>query len=216
MSFLKLIYYGLLALCLITLLINRKKINSIYYWFIPLIGFGVITQVIGDIVNYSLAAENKQTFMFHFYQPIEYMLLALFYWRLLEGKIVKKIVLISIPLFISFCIYYYSTNIKSYLGPDFTNFTLEAILITGLVAIFFLQLFKSEEYLNLTTYPAFWINTGNLFFYGGNLFVMGLHYYLAKQDSKLAEEFLSINHYLNLLLYMLYIIAFVCSKTNRK
>lgn len=215
MPYLKVIYYGLLALCLITLLLNKRNLNNKYYWFIPLIVIGITTQAIGDIINYGLQLEDKKTFMFHIYQPLEYVLLAMFYLQLLKGKIIKGFILVSIPLFVSFCIYYYASNAKSYLGPDFTHFTVEAILIIFFVSIFFFQLFKLEECLALNTYPAFWINTGNLFFYGGNLFVMGFHFYLNKHDTILAQEFLSINHYLNLLLYVLYIIAFSCSKTNK-
>lgn len=134
MPFLKMIYYGLLVFSLITLLLNKRKLNKKYYWFIPLISIGIITQVAGDIVNHGLLPGHKKTFMFHIYQPLEYVILALFYWQLLQGKIIKRLVLISIPMFVSFCIYYYSTNAKAYLGPDFTHFSVEAIL-TGALSI---------------------------------------------------------------------------------
>ena len=212
MPVLKVFYYGLLVLSLITLLLNYKKLGKSYIWFIPLLSLAIITQASSDIINWELRQGEKKYFIFHFYQPVEYTLLALFYWQLFKASFIKKFILISIPAFIVFCIFYYSSDIKSFLGPDFTNFTLQAILISLFVIYFFVELFKSQENVHLSSYPAFWINTGNLFFYSGCLFVMGIHFYLHNRDSKLAENLLSINHYLNLLLYLSYIIGFSCRK----
>jgi len=211
----KLIYYGLLGLCLVTLLLYYKRLGKEYIMFLPLIVFAILTQVIGDVVNQDLPLEEKKSFMFHIYQPIEYSLLALFYYQTLMGRKLKTVILITIPLFIIFCVYYYSSNSQSFSGPDFTDFTVEAILICIFVIIFFSQLLNRRVYLTLTSYPSFWINTGNLIFYAGNLLVMGAHFYISKQDVKLAEELLVINHYSNLFLCILYLIGFGCLKKKK-
>jgi hypothetical protein len=44
---------------------------------------------------------------------------------------------------------------------------------------------------------------------------MGLHFVLQQQNKELADGLLKINHYLNLLLYLFYLIAFTWSYKNR-
>jgi hypothetical protein len=214
MPYLKIVYYGLLALSLITLLFNLKRLDRVYYWFIPLISLAIVVQVLGDV----LKANNVKgySFVFHIYQPLEYVLLASFYYRLLKNRWAKKSIVLSVVAMIGFSVIYYSSNYHSFYGADFIDFCVQSVFISVWVIIFFGELLRSQEQLNLAKYPAFWINSGNLLFYAGCLFVMGLYFYLHKTDEKLANDLLQINHYLNLILYLLYSIAFICTRERIK
>lgn len=207
MSFLKMLYYGLLGICLFTLLFNIKKLNRIYYWFIPLIIFAITVQVSEEILRLNNIKGNS--FVFHIYQPVEYSLLALFYYSLIKHKVVKMMILLSVPAMLFFSIYYYTWGPGLFYGPDFIDFCIEAFFVCIWVVVFFFELLKSEENLKLATYPAFWINAANLLFYGGCLLVMGVYYYLVSRNKTLANQLLYINYYLNLVLYCMYTIAFI-------
>lgn len=205
---LKVIYYGLLAVSLLTLLSNIRRLNKVYYLFIPLIVLGITVQVFGDVLkNYNI---KGYSFVFHLYQPAEYSILALFYYSLIRNSLVKKAILVSVAAVVIFSAFYYSLNETSFYGGDFTDFCIAAFFICIWVVVFFIELLQSEENLNLIAYPAFWINAGNLLFYGGCLLIMGVYFYLHNRNATLAAELLKINYYLNLILYCMYTIAFLC------
>ena len=204
---LKFVYYGLLVICLAALLLNARRLNKIYYWFIPLIIFAITVQVFSEVLE---RHEIKgHSFVFHIYQPVEYSLLALFYYSLIKNSTTKKLVLLSVPLVLAFSIFYYSAGSGQFFAGDFTDFCVSAFFICIWVVVFFLELLRSEENLDLTSYPAFWINAANLLFYGGCLLVMGVYFYLNSTNPSLALQLLKINHYLNLVLYCMYFIAFI-------
>jgi hypothetical protein len=168
------------------------------------------TQLIAEVLS---VEAGSHYFPFHLYIPVEYMLLTAYYYALFKTVFVKWVLTLSNLLLIAFCfIHYYDAG--NFWLPDFSDFALEAVMVTFLVIFFFISLFRKEEELLLFRYPDFWINTGNLFFYGGCLFLMGLNYSLQQENPKLAEKILGINHYLNLSLYLFYIIAFTCHRTE--
>ena len=203
----RLIYYGLLGICLVTLLVNAKNLNKVYYWFIPLIIFAITVQASQHI----LKQKNIEgyDFVFHIYQPVEYSLLALFYYHIIHSKLIKKIILISIPLVMLFSIFYYTLSDGVFFGGDFIDFCVCAFFVCIWVIVFFLELLRSDETLKLVNYPAFWINAANLLFYGGCLMVMGVYFSFLKSDTSTARQLATINHLLNLVLYSLYIIGFI-------
>lgn len=206
-ALIKIIYYGLLGICLVALLLNTKKLSRIYYWFVPLIIFAITVQVAQDILR-----QNKiegYDFVFHIYQPVEYSLLALFYYYTIHNKLVKKLILFSIPLVLLFSVLYYSVGTGVFFGGDFLDFCVCAFFVCIWVTIFFFELLRSDENLNLNTYPAFWVNAANLLFYGGCLMVMGVYFYFLNSNPATAKQLLYVNHYLNLVLYSLYIIGFI-------
>lgn len=213
MYWLKQIYYGLLGICLIALLFHHKKLDKGIFFFITILSLAIITQVIGDVIK---SNGSSHYFVFHIYIPVEYLFLSLYYRETLKGKWLQRVILLSGLLFLVFCVQYYVMNKDRFYQPDFSQFVIEALLVSIWVIIFFTQLFQSEEKIVLASYPSFWINTANLVFYSGCLFVMGMHFSLLQKNPALAEKLLKINHYLNLILYLLYIIAFTCLRTSKK
>ena len=143
MTFQKEIYYGLLGLCLITFLFNIKRLSKLYYWFFPLIIFAIAVQVIEEILKINKI--KGYNFVFHIYQPLEYCLLASFYYCLIENSLVKKIIITSILAMFIFCIAYYASNKELLYGADFTDFCFEAIFVTVWVIIFFTREFSIRQ-----------------------------------------------------------------------
>ena len=92
------------------------------------------------------------------------------------------------------------------------------IYLLSIIVIFYglryiYQLYDSPpETSSLLTVPFFWINTGNLFFYCGTFFQMGLNSYIDSLDSNLAADLQIINKALNYTLYIFYFIGFTCRK----
>lgn len=206
MIIIKSIYYGLLGICLATLLLNSKRLNRIYFWFIPIIIFAITVQASQDILK--LQEIKGYDFVFHIYQPVEYSLLALFYFQLINNALAKKFILASIPVVLLFSVVYYSVGNGVFFGSDFIDFCVCAFFINIWVVIFFIELLRSDEKMALVQYPAFWVNAANMLFYGGCLMIMGVYFSVLNTDPVTAKQLLSVNHYLNLVLYSMYIVGF--------
>lgn len=124
---LKIIYFGLLGTCLVTLLLNIKRLNKIYYWFIPLIIFAITVQVLQEVLKQK--GIEGYDFVFHIYQPVEYSLLALFYYSLIQNAFIKKAILLSLPAMLLFSIFYYSYGTGVFFGADFLDFCVCAFFV---------------------------------------------------------------------------------------
>ena len=201
---LKWIYYGLLLLCLLMLLVNAKKLARQHLFFIPVLSLAICTQFIAESME---GKPDGHYFLFHIYIPLEYLLLSMYYLLLFRSGFIKVFLITTNLVLLVFCAAYYFWG-KRMWKPDYSDFVVESIFISFLVIYFFVRLFKTEQSISLLRYTDFWINTGNLFFYAGCMFVMGMHYSLREQNHVLAEELLQINYYLNLILYLFYLIGF--------
>lgn len=212
MTWQKQLYYGLLVFSLIAFFLNRKKLPKHNLFLGAAVVLALSTQLIAEVLK---RKGLSFYFLFHLYIPAEYFLLSLYYASVFSNTKAKKYLLLSALGFLFFSFVKYFVN-NSFWLPDYTDFVIESVIVSILVLVFFLRLFKKEDNIDLFRYSDFWINTGNLFFYSGCLFVMGLHFTIRNRNEDLSERLLIINNYLNLILYLFYLIAFTCHRANRK
>jgi len=102
----------------------------------------------------------------------------------------------------------------------FMQFHSYTIVLGSMFMVIFCCLFFYELLLNplegeLRKVPMFWIGTGILFFYLGDL-SFDLLFNLLKNDATGRNLFQSINNNLILILYSCFIIAFLCQRSLRK
>jgi hypothetical protein len=212
MNPLKIVYYGLLGLCLITLLLNVKRLGKTYVWFLPLISLAIAVQLADEFLNWYAYTDFA---LFHIYQPLEFLFLAFFYNEIFKQKSVKISLFVAVICHVAFTVFYYVFfKPEQFHEPTFPEFTVQAGFVCIYAVAFFIQLSRSNEYIKLKVYPAFWINAGNLLFYAGCLLVMGVNLYLERVNQELAFKIMEINYYLNLALYTLYFYAFTCLRNN--
>jgi len=212
MFWLKQVYYGLLGLCLIALLLNFKRHDKEVRIYLPVVLLAIIIQSAGDIIK---AKGFDHYFVFNIYIPIEYLLLSLYYFRVILNKTIRLSILMSGILFFVYYSLYYVLYPEAFFEDSFLPFVISSFLLSLCVITFFIQLFLKEEAIHLLRFPSFWINVGNLVFYSGCLFVMGFYFSLKEKDPDLAGELLYINYILNLFLYLMYLVAFTCFKTKK-
>ena len=94
---------------------------------------------------------------------------------------------------------------------SYTN-ALGSILTVFFCCLFFYELLLNPLEGELHKVPMFWISTGILFFYLGDL-SFDLLYNLLKNDAMGKDLFKSINNNLILILYSCFIIAFLCQRS---
>jgi hypothetical protein len=95
------------------------------------------------------------------------------------------------------------------------TYTLGCLVIVACCIYYFFELFKYPKSVKLTRTPAFWICSGLLFYYCCSFSLFGLFNYWSGISKLLVKSFTQIVTILNVFLYSLFAIAFLCTR-NRK
>ena len=123
----------------------------------------------------------------------------------------KNLKLLVVSVSIGFTIYtlfnfFYKDGFFTFSSP--AN-TLGSVLTILLCLLYFVTLFKSEEFINYFKIPMFWIATGLLFFFVGDFIYYSFIGYIIKYNlDKGGHIYLYIMVTLNLLLYCFFSIGF--------
>ncbi len=204
-------YNLVLTGCLGIALWRRNHLTANLSWILYLVCVTWLVEAIG----YGLLRTKQSNFwLYQALTPIEYGLLAGFFYSTLSSKIVRQAIQISIiVVVISALVYAYNVGVHL---PNSYTFMLAAALLVVWASLYFYELYHRQETYQLSQLPEFWIAAGVLVFYAGTFFQMGLFTYLVRSGNKtLADRLYFINHFLNVFLYSLYAIGFLC-RTPKK
>ncbi|CAG4993533.1 hypothetical protein DYBT9275_01186 [Dyadobacter sp. CECT 9275] len=153
--------------------------------------------------------------LYHFYIPLEYGLLTFYFYKTLDQEKIKKIAKYSIPCFTIFSL------VLSQFHIGWTNFPGLNLNIEGILLCFWaiVALFSVKPHLFLPIYrlPIFWICLAVIIYHSGTFVMNGLFNVLRQNRYEVFESLRGvINKNINNLLYMMFIIAFVCSHQMKK
>ena len=90
------------------------------------------------------------------------------------------------------------------------------LVIVAACVYYFFELFKLPKAVKLKNNPAFWICSGLLFFYCCGFPLYGMFNYLSGISRLIISNFYSIIIILNIFLYSLFTVAFLCQLKVRK
>ncbi|MGG7666496.1 hypothetical protein [Dyadobacter sp. BHUBP1] len=176
----------------------------------------LVTLIVEGIGTYYLNVLRRPAGLaYRLYQPVEYLLMAAYFFHIISFAKVRTVILASIPIIVI-------TNIINILVESDNrlfgtySFLTSAILLSVWSIIYFYQLIQEAEIRNPARNPDFWICTGILFFYAGTFFLMGCINYIYKNNTKLAQELYVINHLLNCILYGMITYGFICQAKYQK
>lgn len=96
------------------------------------------------------------------------------------------------------------------------SYSLGCLLVVAFCIYYFFELFKRPKATRLTKEPAFWIVSGLLFFYCCSFPFIGLNNFLGNAPLVIRRNLNTILTLLNILLYLLFGIAFLCRLRPRK
>lgn len=199
-------YLVVLTVCLVIALLRRHSITARLVWILVL----VCTTWAVEAIGYGLLRTNQPTYwLYQLFTPIEYALLAGFFHSVLLSRGGRRAVLISVGVVtVSAGVYAYRVGVHL---PNSYTFMLGAALLMFWASCFFYELYHRQETFRLLQLPEFWISSGVLVFYAGSFFQMGLLTYLLRGGNhELADRLYIINHLLNIFLYSLYAVGFLC------
>ena len=96
------------------------------------------------------------------------------------------------------------------------SYAFGCLLVVTAAVYYFYELFKRPKSTNLLQSPDFWICTGLLFFYCSSFPLFGLVNFWNSVPKFIIMNFASIIYILNVFLYTLFSIAFLCRMKDRK
>ena len=151
----------------------------------------------------------------HIYMRVE-MVAWLYYYYLILAKN-KRIWLVLFAFL--FIITIYSLKLfwhVDHWGVNYYDYVILAVCVSIWTGIFFWELvFKPINY-SVKRDGNFWINCGNFLYYPGLVFAFGFTTYFDQGSPVFAEWIATINHILNLVLYVLYSFAFFFNRIENK
>lgn len=204
------IYIALVIACLVACSIYRKFIPRYYKYFQILLSSIIVFEVAGYLLP-----TPYNNILDHLYQPFEFTFISLIYRETIKGETFKNCIKYLIPIFWVVAIIL-SVAVEGITSYNTYSFILGSVIIIFYGLRYIYELYDSPPETNsLLTVPFFWINTGNLFFYCGTFFQMGLNSYIDSLDPDMATGLQVINKALNYALYIFYFIGFVCRKIFR-
>ena len=210
MSKYQLFYLLLLSASFLTSVYCLKSHRSLHI-FPYLLGISLFAEGCVDILYFSLNLKKEYNIIYHIYIPVEYVILAYFFYLNIPGKKVRYGIAISVPFFLlaSICLSAYAVPITEHPGLNF-NLSGTLLIIWSLVALLNIQ-----PVMNLPIWaaPIFWIAV----FHSGIFFFNSTFRYIQARNNLLAQElFTLIIKGLNYFLYICFIVAFLCSQRMKK
>ncbi|MCB9234510.1 MAG: hypothetical protein H6581_22840 [Bacteroidia bacterium] len=204
---LKIIFYILMTFSVAACLWNRKFLPKRVGIFIPLIFSAILTTLVTQFWIKSPAVN-------HMYQLVAYPLLAIYLRETLKKPLLKKLILASIPVFWLATGIYYLIFPNVWSEAHFPEMQLYSLFVVFATLAVFYQMYMDENLLEIRREPDFWIGAAHLIYYAGFLLTMGSYFYVLNVlgNKGMATPILKLTYYLNLTLYALYTVAFLCPR----
>lgn len=199
-------------ICLLTAITFYKRQPQ---WLRFFFYFLLITFIV-DIgaALYSGYFKQSNHFIANIYLPISFTCYFLLFYKALETKKIKTIVFGCFIIYLLF-VFYDIFFINGFYYFNSYSYSVGSILILLCCLLYLMWLFSSDSLINYFRIPMFWIATGLLFYFVGNLVQMSLFRYILSLDPG-GTIYSVISVTLNVLLYGAVTIAFLCNQVWKK
>ena len=211
MSFLPSYTYFIAISLLVSLLVYRKP-TYLYLKLFPPFLLLTLSAEIYAFWLYTLGKNNVA--IYNFFSTFEFCFYLFTVGLLIKKAKARKIVWITILLYAIAAV----TNILFFQGMKrfhTTTYAVGCLLVVTFCIYYFWELFRFPQPGRLLYNPAFWICTGLLFFYCCGFPLYGLINSWGKISKLVLQNFETIVTILNVFLYSLITIAFLCTRTRK-
>ncbi len=172
--------------------------------------------VLVEYYGTKLSEKNVNTLsLYNFFTLFEFIFYIIFFRYIFQNPQAKKATLIVALLYFVIG----AVNIVFYQGKDsFHTYTymLGSIIIVVFSILYFNFLFRLPDSGKLTKNPYFWIVIGLMFFETCTFTVYGLNNFIAKTMRQYDWVLRFVSDFLNVSLYSLFTIGFLCRQNIRK
>lgn len=183
---------------------NRKG----YVLFIPYLAVSLAWELLKH-------AYPKSTDIFGYFIAVEYTFLSLIIASFIHSRTKRLIIISSIFILVPVLVFIQAALVDKSESYKFLDLMIAAPFICAWTILYLFETVQQEADFEVTKNPMFWISLGNLLFFSGSFFSYGFGSYLAFKGSEMADTIFWIARVLNILLYILYFIGFLCIGKNR-
>jgi hypothetical protein len=182
-----------------------SELKTVFYF----VAFGVMTETYTKFHQHFIMKNTMP--IGHFYFPLAFLIMALFYMQVLKDFIKPKYILIPIILFETYCLIN-TLFIQSLFEYASLEASIGAMILFLFSVAFFTKVMVEAKILKLSEEPLIWINTAVLIYYAANFFYHSL--FNVRLNASLEIALLSVKIFagLNILFYLIIIIGFLKAK----
>ena len=151
--------------------------------------------------------------LFHFYLLVEGCFLIVIFSRLLMDFVHPFLKPVALMVYAS----YWLANVffaDGILGYPTTILAVEALLLMGLASSWFFKVLKQRKLSNPAQTFGFWLSTGVLIFFSGNLLLFIFSNYIFSMEPHVFRAIWDIHALLVLIIHIHYIIAILWARKN--
>ncbi len=212
MSLNDILYHGLIScaivLSLVAVFTGHKR-------YLPLTIVLMLTEAVEIFAYISSLYNHRFIWAYHVFNIFEYVAFSLYFYFALNNLWAKRLIIISIPIYIITCIFF-SYWLYHFRGFPGLNLSLEGLLLSIYCAILFLNIEPNKDERFFKS-PDIWISLGVIIFFGATFFYNGLYSRLLHFDEKKARDLFGvINKPLNLLMYSFICYGLICLIAKKK
>jgi hypothetical protein len=179
--------------------------------FFPFLFISLFTECLG----FYLWNAGRETYqLYNVFTVLEFCFYLFVIGKIVEKTRAKKIIYITLFAYMLIA----GVNILFFQKNTFHSITysLGCLLIVSVCIYYFFELFQAPRFINLVREPAFWISSGLLFYYSCSFPLLGVINFLNGIPDFLLKNMQTILTIMNILLYSLFTIAFLCRIRIRK
>jgi len=151
--------------------------------------------------------------VYNFAMLAEFWLYAFYFGEVLRSRLVQRMIRVYLWLLPPVWLILAFFHVR-----DWSSFffVFGAIFTIILSAINYYQLFTAERLVRLSTSFEFWIATGLIIFYSISFPYLGMLNFLNKNHLSIALTMLTVLHIANIIFYLIFTYAFLCTKRIRR
>jgi len=204
--------YFIAASFLVSLSVYIRTESSNYLKLFP--PFLLSTLVVELLGSYLGHVEKNNVILYNFFSVFEFAFYLFIISLAISNPVMKRIIRISAVLYIIVAVIniLFIQKMKTF---HTITYSLGCLLIVISCIYYFLELFRIPQSIKLKNNPAFWICSGLLFFYCCGFPLYGLINFWSDISKLVVRNFGEIVTILNIFLYSLFTIAFLCIKTQK-
>jgi hypothetical protein len=194
----------------LTVYYRLDPVNSFLKYFPPFLLATILVEFIG---TYLQTTRRDNVLLYNFFTSFEFCFYLWIVSLIINNRSVKKTIYVVMVIYFLIAL----VNILFIQKKVFhtVTYSLGCLLIVLVCIYYFLELFRRPKSVKLSSSPAFWICSGLLFFYCCGFPLFGLLNYWSGISKLVLKNFSEILTILNVFLYSLFTLAFLCIRTRR-
>lgn len=192
----------------LTLYLKPRPTETFLKFFPPFLFLTLIIELIGFYLH------SNNAWLYNLFSTFEFCFYLFMISLIIFSRLVKKIIMVTMILYAATAL----TNIFFIQKPNVfhaTTYSLGCLIVVIFCIYYFFELFRLPKSVNLMNNPAFWICSGLLFFYCCSFPLYGFISVWIKIPL-IVNNYRIIVAILNIFLYCLFMIAFLCRIRTRK